>query len=293
MWSELSGAALTGLLGSSLALTAPYLYASLAQTLEQRSGVLDFSTEGTVLLAAVSAYALLLSGGAAWGVVLALGAGVLMSLVAALLSVTLALTRGAATFGLYLVGLGMSRLLLTSPRFQVVVDAPLERSTGDLSSALIYGAYVLVPTVWFVLERTAFGLKLRAAGAEPAVAEASGVNVVRTRYLSLVIGGALAGLAGATLALSLSALTEPNPAGGLGFIAFALARVCAGRPLRVLVGALSFGVLSALQLWLREAWTGSVPAAGLISLAPYLLVLLLLGYAGRSGAGATRPEKAP
>ena len=112
------------------------------------------------------------------------------------------------------------------------------------NSVVVYGAFLLVPIAWFVLERTTWGLKIKAVGQSPAAADSLGVSVNRVRYVCVCLGGALAGLAGASISLSLVNLFQDNLTAGLGFIAVALVYFGGWRPTGILVGALLFSTIT-------------------------------------------------
>jgi simple sugar transport system permease protein len=148
-----------------------------------------------------------------------------------------------------------------------------------------YLAYLLAPALWLYLDRTAWGLELRAVGEEPAAAEAAGVRVVRTRVLATLFGGLLGGVAGAHLALAHTGTFAENMSAGRGFIAIAVVVLGRWHPVGVLAAALLFGAASALQFFLQTLGL-DLPYQLFLAL-PYLLTLLALaGWVGRARAPA-------
>ena len=108
-----------------------------------------------------------------------------------------------------------------------------------------------MPLAWWVLDKTTWGLKIKAVGQNPAAADSLGVNVDRVRYFSVCLGSVLAGLAGASLSISLVNLFQDNLTAGQGFIAVALVYFGGWRPLGIMGGALLFSTVNALQLWMQ------------------------------------------
>ena len=115
----------------------------------------------------------------------------------------------------------------------------------------MYAAFLLVPLAWWLLDKTTWGLKIKAVGQNPAAADSLGVNVDQVRYFSVCLGSVLAGLAGASLSLSLVNLFQENLTAGQGFIAVALVYFGGWSPLGILGGALLFSTVNAFQLWMQ------------------------------------------
>lgn len=297
-------ATLTGIAHSGIRLATPYLFAALGETFAQRSGVLNLGVDGIMLMGAFTAFFTVFHLEHLWlGVVAALGIGALLGLLMAVVSVTMQAEQGISGIGLYLFGLGLSSLL-----FKMLIGS-VESISGfpdwhipGLSaipvlgpiffnhSILVYLAYLLVPLSWFVINRTPFGLNIRAVGHNPEAADSLGVNVNRVRYITLGIGGALAGVAGASLSIGLLNIFQENMTNGLGFIAVALVYFGGWRPLGVLVGALLFSTVNALQLWVQVL--GIPIPSDLAVMMPYLLTILALALATRQvqqPAALTKP----
>lgn len=288
---------LIGILTSGIRLATPYLFASIGEMFGQRSGVLNLGVEGMMLMGAFAAFYVTLTTGNPWlGLLASILVGVLMGLAMAVISVTFQAEQGISGIGIYLFGLGMSELLFkkmlgtvqTVTGFRplaipVLSDIPVIGPILFNQSVMVYMAYLLVPVAWFVLYRTTFGLKIRAVGENPAAADSLGVSVNRTRYMTVTLGGALAGVAGASLSISLLNVFQQNLTSGIGFIAVALVYFGGWRPYGVLFGALLFNMVNALQLWI-QALNIPIPfdASELLIMMPYLLTILVLMFsAGR------------
>ena len=141
-------------------------------------------------------------------------------------------------------------------------------------NVLVYLAFLLVPVAWWVLEKTTWGLRIKAAGQNPAAADSLGVNVDRVRYVSVCLGAMLAGLAGASLSISLVNLFQENLTAGAGFIAVALVYFGGWRPVGILGGALLFSTVNAFQLWMQVLGV-NIPSDVAVML-PYLLTIAAL-----------------
>jgi simple sugar transport system permease protein len=154
-------------------------------------------------------------------------------------------------------------------------------------NVLVYLAFALVAAVWFFLERTKPGLRLRAVGENPAMVDAAGVSVAKLRYMALLINGLLCGLAGSYLVLAQNASFSPNMTAGRGYIALAAMIFGKWKPLPTMFACLLFGFLDALAIRLQGAvlpGVGEVPVQ-LIQALPYLLtVVLLAGFIGQATA---------
>ncbi len=289
MISELFTAqVLLGVLSSGIRLATPYLYAAIGETFGQRSGVLNLGVDGMMLMGAFfSFYAVQLTGNLWLGLLVAMLTGALMGLAMAFISVTLHAEQGISGIGVYLFGLGMSDLLFQKlvgnvetvsgfPALHIPLlsDIPILGEIFFTHNALVYGAYLLVPLGWFVLNKTTFGLQIRAVGENPEAADSLGVNVARVRYLTVTFGGALAGIAGASLSIALLNVFQQNLTNGLGFIAVALVYFGGWRPLWVLIGSLIFSLVNALQVWVQVL--GLPIPSDIAVMMPYLLTILIL-----------------
>ncbi|MEZ4729948.1 MAG: ABC transporter permease [Caldilineaceae bacterium] len=303
--SELfSLAVLVGIAHSGIRLATPYIYAAIGEMFVQRSGVLNLGVDGIMLMGAFAAfYATFYTENLWLGLLLALLVGAVMGLLMAVVSVTMKAEQGISGIGLYLVGLGLSDLLFKTLIGSVVgisgfsvlhlpwlSDLPIIGEIFFDHSILIYLAYLLVPASWFVLNKTTFGLKIRAVGHNPEAADSLGVQVNRIRYATLILGGALAGMAGASLSVGLLNVFQQNLTNGMGFIAVALVYFGSWRPLGILGGALLFSTVNALQLWVQVK--GVEIPSDLAVMLPYILTILALAVAVRQvqqPAALTKP----
>ncbi len=278
---------------ATLRLATPYLFAAIGETFGQRSGVLNLGVDGIMLMGAIFGfYATYVSGSLLLGVVAAVLIGALMGVAMAVVSVTLKAKQGISGIGLYLFGLGMSELLfqrwLGTPRsvdrfpkiyIPVLSDIPIIGEIFFQQNILVYAAFASVPIAWFIFNRTPYGLKIRAVGQNPAAADAMDVNVTRIRYSTQIIGGAMSGLAGASLSIGLLGVFQQNLTGGLGFIAVALVYFGRWKPFGVLAGALLFSFVNAVQLQISAVGINVPPEFSIM--APYIITIIALMFAGR------------
>jgi ABC-type uncharacterized transport system permease subunit len=295
---------IVGILFSAIRLATPYLYAALGEMFAQQSGVLNLGVDGIMLVGAFAAIFVALGTGSLWlGLLAAILAGILMGLLMALISVTLKAEQGISGIGLYLFGLGLSSLLFKvlfgtvktivgfpPVKIPLLGDIPVVGEIFFQHSLPVYGAFLAVPLAWWFLEKTTWGLKIKAVGQNPAAADALGVSVNRVRYFCVCLGGAMAGLAGASLSIALLNLFQENLTSGQGFIAVALVYFGGWKPLGILAGALLFSTVNALQLWLQVLGI-NIPSDIAIML-PYILTIAALAVAvnrARQPAALNKP----
>ena len=279
---------LVGILASGIRLATPYLYAAIGETFGQRSGVLNLGVEGQMLLGAFAAfYVVLVTENLLLGVLIAAVVGAAMGLAMAYVTVNLNAEQGISGIGFFLFGLGMSDLLFQKlvgnvetvkgfPEIYIPVlsDIPIVGEIFFSQNIMVYGAYLLVPVALFVLNKTTLGLKIRSVGENPDAADSLGVSVARVRYFTVILGGTLSGIAGASLSIALLNVFQQNMTSGLGFIAVALVYFGAWSPLGVLGGALLFSMVSSLQLWIQVKG-GAIPS-DIAVMMPYVLTILVL-----------------
>lgn len=286
---------------AAVAAGTPLLLAALGEIVAERTGVLNLGLEGMMLVGAVTGFlAMNATGSVLPGVLAALGAGAAVSAVHGFFSISVKADQVISGLGIVIVGTGLSAILGHSvigvpPKDTFEnVSVPLLGSIpgiGDVffhQSALVYVGYLIVPVVWWTLRGTRLGLHLRACGENPAAADAMGVRVDLYRYGAVLFGGAMAGLAGASLSLAEAPGWTEGMTAGRGWIALALVIFATWDPLRVLVGAYFFGILDVLAF--RAQLIGvHVPSTvlGMIPYAATILVLVLitaLGVRRRLGA---------
>jgi simple sugar transport system permease protein len=231
--------------------------------------------------------------------------GAVMGLAMAFVTVNLQAVQGISGIGFYLFGLGLSDLLFQKvlgtvetvkgfPKINLPVlsDLPIVGEIFFQQNILVYIAFALVPLAWFILYKTTLGLKIRAVGENPEAADSLGVSVARIRYLTIILGGTLSGIAGASLSIALLNVFQQNMTSGLGFIAVALVYFGAWRPFGVLGGALLFSLVNSLQLWVQVL--GIPIPSDIAVMMPYILTILVLVISVsrvRAPSALTKPFK--
>jgi general nucleoside transport system permease protein len=272
------------------------VFAALGELLTERSGVLNLGVEGMMLVGAVMGFWAVqrVHGGStvalAAAIAIAALAGAAMAAIHAFLVVTLranqivsglALTifAGAAGLSTYL---GNDLDLAGSPakhQFQEIFpkffqDLPLVGPVFFGQSILVYASWLLVALTALYLTRTRIGLNVRAVGESPAAADAMGINVAVYRYTHTLVGGAFAGIGGATFSLSITPQWADGLTGGAGWIAIALVIFAFWRPTLCLFGAYFFGAFTALPFALQSH--NVTRFAGLYPMFPYVAAIVAL-----------------
>jgi general nucleoside transport system permease protein len=300
----LTAAVLVGILTSGIRLATPYLYAAIGEAIGQLSGVLNLGVDGMMLMGAYAGYYVAFSTGNLWlGLLAATLVGAVMGLAMAFISITLRAEQGISGIGVFLFGLGMSELLFQKTLGRVetlqgfpalaiplLSDIPVVGQIFFRHNIMVYGAYLLVPIAWFVINRTTLGLKIRAVGESPEAADTLGVSVARVRYTAVILGGTLAGIAGASLSIALLNVFQQNLTNGLGFIAVALVYFGGWRPLGVLFGSLLFSMVNALQVWVQVL--GIPVPSDIAVMMPYVLTIVVLVFTARRARQPTFLTKA-
>lgn len=287
---------LTAFFEASVRLGAPLALAALGETISERTGVINIGLEGSIIAGALGGALGALWIGPGFGVLAGAGAGLAAAAVFALFvcgfNTDQIITGTAITLGglgltgaIYQAQFGTTGTALTLPtlsslRIPLLADIPLVGSALFDQAPTVYTTYLLAPLLAYLLFRTRWGLEIRAVGEDPEAAEASGVHVLRVRVLSILFAGALAGVAGAHLALAHAGTFAEGMSAGRGFIALAVVVLGRWNPLWIVPAALFFGGASALQFFLQAlGWDLPYP---LFLAFPYLLTLAALaGWLGR------------
>ena len=269
------------------------LYATLGEIYTERSGVLNLGVEGIMMVGAATAFAVAYYSGSAWlGLLAAMVVGALLSLIHAVLSVTLRAEQVVSGLALTIFGIGLATFMgqrlgpggttmvgLQGASFQRIAipglaQLPVIGASVFTQDAMTYLLYILVPLLAFYLYRTQPGLHLRAVGEKPRAADAMGVDVTGVRYVYTLVGGMLMGMAGAHLSLGYLQGWAPLITGGRGWIAIALVIFATWDPVRAVIGALLFGGINAIQFRMQAAGT-TIPAA-FLNMLPYLATIIVL-----------------
>jgi len=282
--------------------STPILFAGLGELVTEKAGVLNLGVEGMMLIGAIAAFAIVDKTGNPWlAVVFAAAAGAAVSMIFAVLTLSLSANQVATGLALTIFGTGLSTLIGNGftgraiKTFDTVFPAALATNpVGRVFfsySPLVYLSFIMVALVAWFLTRTRAGLILRAVGENDLSAHSIGYSVIGVRYAAVAFGGALAGIGGATFPLVLTPLWAEGLTGGRGWIAIALVVFAGWRPVWLLGGAYFFGLLSTLELYAKASgasWSSILPSEAWAAL-PYLatvVVLAVISVSNRAGGNA-------
>ena len=241
------------IIASTVVAATPLIYAALGELIVEKSGVLNLGVEGMMLVGAVAGFAVsLYTGSATLAFIAAAIAGTMLSLIFAFLTLSVLTNQVATGLALTLFGIGLSAFaghdFVGSPipglkpiTIPFLTDIPIVGSLLFHYDIMVYLSLVLYVAVQWFLSRTHAGLKMRAVGESPAVAHAIGHPVILIRYLAVMFGGAMAGIAGAYLSTVQTPMWVEGMTAGKGWIALALVVFGTWKPLRVILGAYLFG----------------------------------------------------
>ncbi len=292
----------TGIVVSLLALTlvkaTPLTLGCLSGIFCERSGVINIAIEGMMLTAAFTGFtASFLTGSNAVGITVAILTGALMALLHAVLSIRFKMDQIISGTVINLMAIGLTgyynRVLYagrTVPGVETlpIIEIPLLSKIPVLGPVLfshqplVYTMMILVVVVHVVLFYTNWGLRTRAVGEHPRAADTVGINVFRTRYVNVVIGGMIAGLAGAFLTLEAVGTFEKLMSNGRGFIALAAMIFGKWTPFGSFGAALLFGFAEALSVQLQIWGVTAIPYQ-FLGMLPYVLTTIVLaGVVGRA-----------
>ncbi len=284
------GSFLAGLLSGSIHAGTPLLYATLAETVEERAGVVNLGLEGVMLMGAVVGFGTTVhTGSAAFGILAAALTGGLFNLLFGFLVISRGANQLASGLALMFCGVGLSALIgvpFIGSRIEGLQEIPIPVLSGlpFVGRAFFHYdilVYLVVPVavlVWWALFSTRWGLWLRAVGESPTAAFAAGKDPHALQYQALWVAGLLGGIAGAYLSVGLAKTWAEWMTAGRGFVAVALVIFSKWHPLRAIAGALLFGGAIALQLQMQAM---GVPVSSfLLDMLPYLLSLAVLALWG-------------
>lgn len=278
-------------LARSLEASTIFTIAALGELVGQRSGVLNVGIEGVMLFGATLGFiAAQTTGNYLIGFAVAIAIGGLLGLLHGFFSITLGVDQVVSGMGIWILGFGLTTYIgnpYTGP-----LGLPRIPTIAGISPFVFLGI-ALVVVVWFVLSKTSLGLRIRSVGENPGVAEVSGISVARTRYLCVIAGGMLMGLAGAIYALDYNPVWNYNFLMGWGFIALALVFFSMWNPWLLLGGSLLFGALWQLSLNPQLVLPG-VLSRYIWRTIPFIITLVVLLVMStkwfRTKWGAARPE---
>ncbi|TFI55672.1 ABC transporter permease [Mastigocladus laminosus UU774] len=277
---------LSDILSDTLRAATPLILAALGELVAEKSGILNLGVEGMMLVGAASGFiAVSVTDNIYLGFLIALFAGMAIAFIHALLTITINANQVATGLALSIFGSGLSAFIGSDYIGQTItglqpLNIPILKSIPVIGKAffqqdiLVYISIILVFLVAWFLQKTRAGLILRSVGESSIAADALGLPVNRVRYLAVLFGGAMAGLAGAYLSLAYTPFWAENMTAGRGWIAIALVVFATWKPIRILLGAYLFGGVSAIQLIMQGLGVDISPY--ILSSLPYLATIVVL-----------------
>lgn len=293
----MSGEFLIAVFITIIGASTPILLAALGELVVEKSGVLNLGVEGMMLVGAVSAFAGTTLSGSAWiGLFAAIVAATLTAMIFGVMTLILNSNQVATGLALTIFGVGLSSLIgesyvgKTVARF--ISPFPPELAEHNVwgvifgHSPIVYISLIMVVLIAWFLNRTRWGLILRAVGENDHSAHSIGYNVVGVRFAAVAFGGAMAGIAGAFFSLVLTPMWADQMTSGRGWIALALVVFAAWRPYRLLAGAYLFGGVMVLELHAKAAGFSFLPSEAWAAL-PYLATIVVLAIISMRRNGGT------
>lgn len=270
------------LLFSAVRLATPLLLAALGGLYSERSGVINIALEGLMLAGAFTAAVATHYSNNPWvGLLAAVLAGIGVALIHGVACIRYRADQVVSGTAINILFLGVPALL-SGALFESTGATPQIPRDQLLPLAPIVLAFALVPATWWVLNRTPFGLRVRAVGENPEAADTAGVDVSRVRYAGVMLSGALAAIGGAYLSIGQASLFTRNMTAGRGFIALAALIFGKWRPVQTMLACLLFGFAEALSIQMQGV--SQIPVQ-FIQLIPYVLTIVVLaGFIGHSRA---------
>lgn len=281
-------------LSANVRTAIPILLVALGMVYSERAGIVNIGGEGMMLIGSLFGVAGSFWFGSHWyGALIAILAGAIAGLLFGFIVITLKGDQIVTGIAFNLLALGLttsfSRVIFSESRPRVSIfraieipvlsELPFIGPALFYQSALVYISLLLVPITSFVLYKTTFGLKLRAVGEKPKAADTVGVNVYLTRYISIIIGGAFAGLGGAALSIDLVQTFTENMVAGRGFIAIAAVIFGKWKPKGTLIASLLFSAGYAIVYRVQAAGL-NIPHQFLLMIPYVLTIAALAGLVG-------------
>ena len=288
------------LVSITMQMGTPLVLTGLGGMFSERGGVVNIGLEGMMLMGAYTGAAVTwYIGDPLIGVISACAAGGLLAAVHGVICVKYKGDHIVSGTGVILFGAGFTTVMLeltwgtkghgelvtnTIPDIVIpeIVDVPFWGPAFSVISPIVILMFVITAVSWFVLYRTPFGLRLRAAGEDPSTLDSAGASVEWTRIIGVIISGALAGLGGAYLSIGFGSAFAKGMTSGRGFISLAALIFGNWTPVGVLGAGLFFGFLDGLNFFIQIYFPILLPFANYIAMLPFVLVVVALGLIRRS-----------
>lgn len=277
---------ITNILCATIRTGTPLILVAFGEMVCEKSGVLNLGQEGMMLMGAVVGFAMaVVTGSLMIAILMAILAGICMSLLFGFLSITLVSNQVASGLALTIFGGGLSAFIGANyvgigidgvqPLFiPFLSDIPIIGKALFQQDPLVYFSFFMGGLLFFVLTRTRLGLNLRAVGENPEAANSMGIHVHGIRYMAVMFGGAMAGLAGGYLSLAYTPLWSDGMTAGKGWIALALVVFASWKVGRIMLGAYLFGIASIMHLILQG--TGFEISPSILAMMPYVATIFVL-----------------
>ena len=282
------------LLFAGIRSATPLIFAALGGLFSERSGVINIALEGLMLGGAFTAAVVTFQTGNPYlGMLCGIIMGGVLALLYAIACIRFEADQVVAGMAINFLMIGLPALISgviydstgSTPQIDKAFKLPMIANSVSYASIL---AFALVPVCWYVLYKTPFGLRLRATGENPEAADAAGVNVIRLRYIAVIISGLLAAAGGAYLSIGQSSLFTKQMTAGRGFIALAALILAKWKPVPVMLACLFFGFMEALTIQIQgvvKLPSGEDIPVQFIEMIPYVLTIIVLaGFIGASRA---------
>lgn len=269
------------------------LFATLGELTAERSGVINLGAEGSMLAGAYCAFAVTTWTGNPWlGIMAGASGGAFVALIHAFLVITRKANQLASGLTVMFFAFGMTAFLgrnfvnqkissLEPIALPLLSKIPLIGPIFFINDILTFFSFILVPAVWYLLNKTRWGIILRATGENEEVTFCYGFSPTMVRYVAVLIGGVLAGLGGAQLSIAYTNTWVEGMTQGRGIVAAALVIFASWKPGRAMLGAYLFGGAQALQLVVQQKGIDISPY--FLFMIPYILTLLVMFIMGRKG----------
>lgn len=287
--------------GTALVLAVPIMLGAMAGVMSERVGITNIAIEGQLLTGAfMAAVVTSITDNFFLGIFAAMFTASLMSMILAVFAIKYLAQQIIVGVVLNVLVIGITNFLyqqwltedsetvnfpgtLEIIKLPLLSDIPVIGPVFFENRITVFAALLIVPLLWFVMFKTKLGLRARAVGEHPLAADTVGVNVGRTRFWWVTIGGAVAGLGGAALTIGNAGAFGREMSGGFGFIALAVMILGRWHPINAAFAALLFGFSIILRIWANQVSPG-IPT-DFITMVPYVVtVIAVVGFVGKSRA---------
>jgi general nucleoside transport system permease protein len=287
--------------GTALVLAVPIIFGAMAGVMSERVGVTNIAIEGQLLTGAFMAAVIsTITKSYTLGIAAAMITAAIFSMILATFAIKYLAQQIIVGVVLNVLAVGITNFLfqqwlkedganLNFPgtleiiKIPVLSDIPILGPVIFENRITVYLALIAVPLLWFVMFKTKLGLRARAVGEHPLAADTVGINVGRTRFWWVTLGGAMAGLGGAALTIGNAGAFGREMTGGIGFIALAVMILGRWHPITASLAALLFGFSIILRVWANQVAPG-IPS-DFITMVPYVVTIIaVVGFVGRSRA---------